>query len=188
MKSKKLLSAPSDWLKETLIYDASSGYLYWEPEDEANKRKNNKHLPIGFNSKTKFPLVDLEGNNHSLHRVIYWLNTGEWPDIVMHKDGNTRNNRMDNLYPLTFSEHRTQSKDKGNIWEWVSTKGVKTYHSRVVIGKKSYQLPPQNNKIDALYQAWKIRDILYPGIATFPNCTDEEYIEVVLKYGITPKR
>jgi len=91
-------------LSEYLEY--KDGALYWvkSPNSKApvgSKVGSNCHGYLRF----KF-----RGKNYSCHRVIYFLQTGSWPEVVDHIDGNTLNNTIENLRAATKSDNKANSK------------------------------------------------------------------------------
>lgn len=46
----------------------------------------------------------------SIHRLIFLLHFGYLPDFIDHIDGNTRNNRIENLRPATLEENARNAK------------------------------------------------------------------------------
>jgi len=49
--------------------------------------------------------VAVLGRKHLVHRVIYFMSTGEEPECVDHIDGNPANNNLNNLRSATKSEN-----------------------------------------------------------------------------------
>lgn len=97
---------PPDELIEMIFY--KDGSLYWKPEFCIGKRKENK--PLGYVDKYGYYIftskVGQENNlyrGYKVHRVIFYMLTGEWPPVVDHIDHNTANNDISNLRAATMS-------------------------------------------------------------------------------------
>ncbi|EGI0196869.1 HNH endonuclease [Salmonella enterica] len=91
---------PPDELIEMLFTE--NGKLYWKPEFCRKGKVEGK--PIGsvdrygyltFTSKAGQP--DKKVRAYKVHRVIHYLNKGEWPPVVDHIDRDRLNNVEDNL-------------------------------------------------------------------------------------------
>jgi HNH endonuclease len=41
--------------------------------------------------------VSISGKRYVLHKLVYFLETGNWPETIDHIDGNCQNNRFNNL-------------------------------------------------------------------------------------------
>ena len=103
-----------DLLKEYLEY--RGGVLYWA-------KSPNSNAPVGSKVGSDchgYLRFKFKGNNYSCHRAIYYLHTGKLPEVVDHIDGNTLNNKIENLRAATKSDNKANSKPhKGR-----STKGA----------------------------------------------------------------
>jgi hypothetical protein len=93
------------------------GELYWiKPHLFAGKIVGNFKTPGEARRITNGP---------SVHRLIYYIHHGWVPRIIDHKDGNTRNNRIENLRAATEEQNQANSKRAKN-----NTSGFKgvSYH------------------------------------------------------------
>ncbi|EBW2292218.1 HNH endonuclease [Salmonella enterica subsp. enterica serovar Newport] len=105
--NKALTEAPPQILHEMVYY--KDGELYYTPEYRS-KDKRRKPGPIGYVTDSGYKVVvfTVEGKKRHfyVHRLIYWLHTGEWPEVVDHIDRVTLNNHISNLRASTESENR----------------------------------------------------------------------------------
>lgn len=113
------------------------GKLYYN----YSNRRVKKGQEAGSMDVYGYKQVNVEGKVYKVHRVIYLLCTGEYPDLIDHIDRNRLNNHITNLRPATKSEnalntvcHRDNSlglkniskrKDYDGYLVQVSVKGVK---------------------------------------------------------------
>lgn len=98
-----------DVLEELFHYDELTGQLYYRYRDRKWFKTNNAFAV--FNSRTagktvgskrgasRYSKCTLFNNTHLTHRLIYKLVTGESPEEVDHIDGDTFNNKIENLRP-----------------------------------------------------------------------------------------
>lgn len=89
------------------LFDLRDGKLYW-------KVSLSNRVKAGDEAGTKLPrarygVVTFDGKTHFTHRVIYALHYGECPEVVDHFDGDTGNNRPENLRPATQSKNMMNS-------------------------------------------------------------------------------
>lgn len=76
-------------------------------------RKNGKK--VGTKHHSGYLRFNMNKKNYAVHRVIYQLETGVYPDYVDHIDGNKTNNKIENLRDCSFAENkRNVTKYKNN--------------------------------------------------------------------------
>jgi hypothetical protein len=77
-------------------FEYRDGELFWKIN--TNKSKNLIGKRAGCIGKGHaYGTVMLDKKSHCLHRVIYCMHTGEWPEIVDHIDNDPQNHRIENL-------------------------------------------------------------------------------------------
>lgn len=76
-------------------------------------------------------VVRFEGKLHYVHRIIWLMQTGEWPTLVIdHIDGNGANNKWTNIRHVTYSVNlQNKIVESGVYWSkrdkvWVATMQV----------------------------------------------------------------
>lgn len=91
-ESQKLLS-PAE-LVDLFRYEEDSGLLIWiKPKGRVKVGSACKSLKANG-----YLQVEVSGRNYLVHRIIWALKTGSWPDKhIDHVDGNRSNNRWTNL-------------------------------------------------------------------------------------------
>ena len=103
-KKMVMVELPSvEVLRETFSYDADTGDLYWNiPRGRyAAGRK------VNVNVTDRYARVTVNGRSYRVHRVIWKLHHGQDPGqlVVDHLNGDTRDNRINNLRACTSKEN-----------------------------------------------------------------------------------
>lgn len=91
-------------LKQLVHY--KDGQLFIQKEDRWRK----KDQPLGSRNKNGYLYVRLKGRKYTLHHLIWLYFNGEWPEYLIHKDGNLNNNRIENLHNCGTSAVRGTAK------------------------------------------------------------------------------
>lgn len=148
--------------KEKLLwffyYDRENGKLYWKNHWAANAipRWVGKEAGCIENRlKGGYRRVNLEGKRILVHRIIYFLETNTWPDIVDHINGDTLNNHVSNLRASTNTKNQNNRKRhrEGKL-VGAHLRGDKPgYESTISINKKRYRLGFFDTELEA-HQAY----------------------------------
>lgn len=163
------LDPPEDWIKDLIYY--KDGALYWVECKENNQRASRKGYdqPIGSLDDKGYLRVSLSRDGvrrlFKVHRLIYWLHTGEWPaGHVDHINGNPLDNRIENLRPCTPAENRHNFRMKYctvNGYHGVVRSGKNNNYGACVTinGKRRYKYGFHDAKHAALFRdlwVWRL--------------------------------
>lgn len=127
-------------LREAFSHDPEVGAIYWRINRRGQAKPGDKagHECRGYWS------TKLDGQTLMVHRVIWALENGRWPDgDIDHIDGNPSNNSITNLRPCSRAENmqnrrapKSTSKS-GFLGVWRLNRNLsKPWQAAVVIGRE----------------------------------------------------
>lgn len=120
-----MISPDIDGIKNRFSYDPVSGVLSKTKTGQSVGWKNgNGYISLSFNYKY-----------YLAHRVAWLLSFGSWPDgLIDHRDGDTTNNRLENLRLATSKQNAQNQKARGYYYSprhkqfyasiWVNNKSI----------------------------------------------------------------
>lgn len=113
-------------IKELFYYD--DGNLYWKiaKPGVAIGRK------VGNGVKNKYLQVMVNRKGYLVHRLIATLHYGDFEGLVDHIDGNTRNNKIENLRIVTMEQNLWNAKRSKT-----NTTGIKGVS--YIVSRQKYQ-------------------------------------------------
>lgn len=135
-------------ITELFDYDREAGVLYWRERPLADFKNSMAHA--GWNGKLAgkaagctrygYVVIGIDGKYYRAHRIIWFIETGEWPLEIDHDNGRKNDNRFDNLIdgdhvanmrniPLRKTN---KSGHHGVVWE--KAKGL--WAARIPVGGK----------------------------------------------------
>lgn len=109
-------------LKELLDYVDDK--LIWK-ERPGNAQFNKVFAGKEAGDNQEYSIVEIMGKRIGKHRVIYAWHTGEWPEIVDHKDRDPTNYKYSNLRAATFSQNSCNQKVRSD-----NALGIKNIHQK----------------------------------------------------------
>ena len=138
-------------LRELMDYDPASGLLTWKNHPA---RKDLSGLPCGGKNKDGYLICGVDGDQYSVHRIIYKWMTGKEPVVMDHINGKPNDNRWHNLRSVTPQENNlnagllknNKSGESGVFFH----KGQNRYHANVRIDRKSHHLGSFKTKDEAI--------------------------------------
>ena len=100
-------------LAETFAYNPDTGIFTW--------RCGKKEGAVAGGLRTDGYLrIKYRGREYACHRVAWLFMTGEWPQILDHRDMNKTNNSWGNLREATPTENNANTVAKGDLGKGVT--------------------------------------------------------------------
>lgn len=84
----------ADEARRLFRYDPESGKLYWKVRAARNVMAGDE---AGANPNGERRMVRIRGKKYLNTRIAWLLMTGEWPELIDHINGDTRDDRWCNL-------------------------------------------------------------------------------------------
>ena len=84
------------------LFDYKDGNLYWKVSRSSRIKVGQL---AGTFPKDKRPRIYVKPKTWLTHRIIFAMHHGYMPKYIDHIDGNTLNNKIENLREATFSEN-----------------------------------------------------------------------------------
>jgi hypothetical protein len=129
-------------IKEYLhtLFEYKDGNLYWKINKTTRNLIGKK---VGTPTSGGYLNVMVDGINYRIHRLIYMMHYGEFPDVVDHIDGNRTNNKIENLRQATVSQNNFNTKmriDNSSGYKNISwSKDRNKWVVRIQANKKLHQ-------------------------------------------------
>lgn len=156
-----------------------------------------KNSVVGFDhacKKDTYRRLKIDGKSYMLHRIVFLMFTKTMPDLVDHIDGNTMNNKIENLRESCKKTNRWNS--AGNKGSQSGIKGVYSDRGRwkalVNVGGVRHYLGMYGTKeeakqiVDAKYiELQKDFAFQHRALITNNNCTNFDYSQEIDEAGLT---
>lgn len=131
------------------LFEYKDGVLYWKerPRSDFKTEGRHEHWNKRYSYKQVgscagiYVNVSINKIRHQVHRIIFLMQHGYLPKVVDHINGNTQDNRIENLRAATHTENQrnskigknSSSKVKNVVWH----KQRQKWSVRLIIDKKS---------------------------------------------------
>ena len=159
----KTKTIPIETLLQLLNYNPETGEIIWKPRpiemfscERFQRRWNTRYAgKRALTAKsTGYFAGPILGKTFKLHRVIWAMHYGEWPDYIDHINHDRTDNRISNLRSVTLAENmKNQTVYKNNVSGvsgvyWSARDGV--WMARISIGGIDKHLGTFRKKDDAI--------------------------------------
>lgn len=158
---------PRETLLSLLRYEANSGKLFWRVRGiqwfdscldpvgycrSWNKRYAGREA-LTFRNSEGYCEGTVLGKFVQAHRVIWLMETGEWPEKIDHQDGVTDNNRLSNLRAVDGIENnknrRMSKNNTSGVMGVTWNRKVGKWQALIREGRKTHYLGVFHNLADA---------------------------------------
>lgn len=148
-------------LKELFIYQ--DGCLIWQNPTSNRVKSGDK---AGASDKAGYVRVRVDGKDYLLHRLVFLFHNGWLPRFVDHRDTNPRNNRIDNLRPISHSSNiaNGSSTTSSSGYRGVTPLKNGKFLAQVMKNYKNHHLGSFDTPEDAHAAYLRAREQLFPGI------------------------
>ncbi len=89
------------------LLNYKDGHLYWKKDVAKNVKLGSK---AGCFDKFKYVIIKINKKIYKAHHLVWIIHHGYKPKMLDHIDGNTSNNRIDNLREATNSQNQFNRK------------------------------------------------------------------------------
>jgi hypothetical protein len=96
------------------MFEYRNGVLYWKIDNCRNKTKGKPAGCIGGDVRYKYLQTSVNKVLIKNHRIIFLLHHGYMPSVIDHINGDTLDNRIENLREATIPENGYNSKLMSN--------------------------------------------------------------------------
>ena len=137
-------------IKKYLRYDAETGKIFWKLNKGASKAGNEAGCEDRF-----YHRMTINRKIYHAHRIAWLLTYGSWPeDEIDHINGNTKDNRLENLRDVSHRENlRNKKIYKNNTSGTLGVsfdKSKQGYQASIMINGKTKNLGVFKNKEEAI--------------------------------------
>ena len=149
------------------FYCKLTGNLLWRYHWAGNKQYLIGQIAgsVHKDHNVYYRTVKFEYKSYTVHRVVYFLETGEWPETIDHIDGNGLNNKFSNLRAVTTRENAQNLylHRNGRLMGSTFDKKAQRWRSQITINYKNIRLGHFDSELEA-HQAYinelKVRGLL----------------------------
>ena len=121
------------------LFEYRDGELYWKKDVAKNVKKG---FLAGVPNPRNYKIIGINGKTYRAHRLIFLMFYGYLPKIIDHIDGNTLNNKINNLREAKSADNSANSKlsknnttgAKGVFWK----KRIKKWEVAVSYNKQRH--------------------------------------------------
>ena len=131
------LTISKEEILKVLDYNREQGVLTWKSTAYGKtKNKNITNIELGYLS------VGINYKKYKVHRLIYFLETNTWPEMIDHINGNKLDNRIVNL--RASDKRRNQQNQykhrEGKLVGATYRKSTGKWRALIKLNKKNYEI------------------------------------------------
>lgn len=132
-------------------YSKEEGKLYWKNHWDKKTRTKFLGKEAGRTNQINYRSVSIGGTHYFIHRLIFAIETGQYPENVDHINGNTLDNRFVNLRAANRRQNLSNSyrHRKGKLVGTTFRKREQLWYSRITVNKKLKHLGAFKTELEA---------------------------------------
>ena len=142
----------ADIARQLLTYNHESGIARWTGEGKSRKAVAGKEA--GTIARNGYPTIGLLGKKYRLHRIVWLITHGEWPEEIDHINGIRTDNRLCNLRSVTRRDNlrnrRIGSANTSGVMGVYWEKDRNKWNAQIARNMKSNHLGRFDNLFDAV--------------------------------------
>jgi serine/threonine-protein kinase RIO1 len=145
-----------EYLNWLFDYDKENGKLYWKNHKSyavfrKYQGKEAGCVNVQKNKRTKYLAVSIDDKTYKIHRLIWFIETGKWSNVIDHINGNGFDNRISNLRSVStrFNSRNRYTHRKGKLVGAHYNKRDQMWRSRITIDNKQIILGYYNTEKEA---------------------------------------
>lgn len=142
-----------EYLLQLFHYDRNRGILIWKYHWAKNKQYiiGREAGHIYKDCKVYYKKIYFNGKIYVLHQIIYFLETGKYPKIIDHIDGDGLNNKISNLREVTSRKNSQNRKihREGKLLGASFHKRDQHWRSQIWIDGRKKHLGSFNTELEA---------------------------------------
>lgn len=130
---------PVERITELFNYDKTTGIV----TRKTNRGQCKAGSIVGTKHISGYLAARVDGNIYLLHRLIWCIVHGSWPECYIdHIDGDRRNNVISNLREATHTENTQNAKIRDD-----NTSGIKGVHYSIRLNKWVARVQTENKRV-----------------------------------------
>jgi hypothetical protein len=159
-------------LHALFIYDNEQGLLKWKIRTNYNRKLSNEGKVAGYLSGLNRLKIDLFGKSHFHSRLVFIYHYGEINGVIDHIDGNTLNDKIENLRDVSkrINQMNRKTHRGGRLVGASYVKKINKWASHISINKKQIYLGRFDTELEAHI--------------AYVNCLNDYEKEHILPLGI----
>ena len=134
-----------------LFYCKLTGNLIWKDHWCYKTAQRLKGKIAGRKNKNYYLQIGFKYKRYMVHRIIFFIETGEQPDFIDHIDGNRSNNKFSNLRAVDNrkNQHNTLRQRQGKLVGCTFNKKLQKWKAQIKQNHKVKGLGYFNTELEA---------------------------------------
>ena len=162
-KARKWTEEEKQWMTDNLSYVPETGDLIWKEVASSVNNVIRATGTVAGSLGNGYMMIQNYSNgkqyNYRAHRIVWFINYGEVPNILDHINGNRADNRLENLRPTTAALNLRNQKPRKNSrskYKGVYINNYRIYRSMITLNSKQIYIAVSKTEKEAAqkYDKW----------------------------------